>query len=110
MPFRLAAIGLLLLIPVYSWICFGDPLTLIYSHQASFPEMQEGLYAIKWPNAETAVKLLFSSSRGLLFWTPFLAMAAFGYWKLKEDSPRLFWFVYIMPILQILVISGRTWD
>lgn len=109
-PFCLAAIPPLLLIPAYSWACFGDPFTLTYSYQASFPAMKEGLYAIKWPDAETAFHLLFSPARGLLFWTPFFLMAGLGYWQLIQKSRGLFWLTYAVPLLQIVVISGRTWD
>jgi hypothetical protein len=42
-----------LLIPLYSWACFGSPFILPYSLNASFPEMREGLYAIKWPAGPT---------------------------------------------------------
>jgi hypothetical protein len=108
--FCVAAIPPLLLIPAYSWACFGDPLTLPYSHQASFPAMREGLYAIKWPDPVTAFNLLFSPTRGLFFWTPFLVMAGFGYRTLFERMPRMFWLTYLIPLLQIVVISGRTWD
>jgi hypothetical protein len=109
-PFCLAALPPLLLIPAYSWACFGDPFTLPYSHQASFPAMQEGLYAIKWPDLPTACALLFSPARGLFFWTPFLVMAGFGYWSLFERAPRMFWLTYLVPLLHLIVISGRTWD
>jgi hypothetical protein len=108
--FALGALPPLLLIPAYSWVCLGDPFTLPYSHQASFPAMSEGLYAIKWPNPETAYNLLVSPTRGLFFWTPFLVMAGFGYWRLIERSPRWFWFTYALPLLQVIVISGRVWD
>ena len=110
MAFCVAAIPPLLLIPAYSWACFGDPFTLPYSHQASFPAMREGLYAIKWPDPVTAFNLLFSPTRGLFFWTPFLVMAGFGYRTLFERAPRMFWLTYLIPLLQIVVISGRTWD
>ena len=109
-PFCLASIPPLLLIPAYSYACFHNPFILPYSLQASFPAMKEGLYAIKWPNPETAYNLLFSPTRGLFFWTPFLVMAGVGYWKLIQSNPRLFWFTYAIPLLQIIVISGRTWD
>jgi hypothetical protein len=108
--FALGAVPPLLLIPAYSWVCLGNPFTLPYSHQASFPAMSEGLYAIKWPNPETAYNLLVSPTRGLFFWTPFLVMAGVGYWRLIERSPRWFWFTYALPLLQVIVISGRVWD
>jgi len=108
--FSVAAIPPLLLIPAYSWACFGDPFTLPYSHQASFPAMKEGLYAIKWPDPATVFNLLFSPTRGLFFWTPFLLMAGFGYRELFDRAPRMFWLTYLVPLVQVLVISGRIWD
>jgi hypothetical protein len=109
-PFMVGTIPPLLLIPAYSWACFGNPFVLPYSLQASFPAMQEGLYAIKWPDADTAVNLLIHPGRGLFFWTPFLVMAGFGYARLFRESSRLYWLMYAIPLLQILVISGRVWD
>lgn len=109
-PFCLAAAPPLLLIPLYSWLCFHNPFILPYSLNASFPEMRRGLYAIMWPDAETAFNLLFSPTRGLFFWSPFLLMAGAGYWKLIHTDRRLFWLTYSVPLLQIVVISGRTWD
>jgi MFS family permease len=109
-PFCLAAVPPLLLIPLYSWACFGSPFILPYSLNASFPEMKEGLYAIKWPDPETAFHLLFGPARGLLFWTPFLAIAIVGYRRLAASNLPLFCLTYAVPLLQIIVISGRTWD
>jgi hypothetical protein len=109
-PFCLAAVPPLLLIPLYSWACFGSPFLLPYSLNASFPEMKAGLYAIKWPDAETAFNLLFSPARGLFFWTPFLIIGGAGYSKLAHMDWRLFWLTYAIPLLHIIVISGRTWD
>jgi hypothetical protein len=109
-PFGVAAIPPLLLIPGYSWACFGDPFTLPYSRQASFPEMSEGLYAIQWPDAGTAFNLLFTPSRGLFFWTPFFVVAGAGYWQLLKKAEGMFWLTYAVPVLQVVVISGRVWD
>jgi hypothetical protein len=109
-PFCLAAVPPLLLIPAYSWVCFGNPLLLPYSLNPCFPDMREGLYAIKWPSLETASHLLLGPTRGLLFWTPFLAMAGLGYWTLARVDRRLFWLAYAAPLLQVIVMSGRTWD
>jgi hypothetical protein len=100
----------LLLIPLYSLACFGNPLVLPYSLQADLPEMREGFYSIKWPDAETASQLLFGPKRGLFFWSPFLVMAAFGYRRLLHSCPKLFWLCYVVSALQIVVLSGRTWD
>ncbi len=109
-PFCLAALPPLLLIPLYSWACFRNPLVLPYTLNTFFPPMRNGLYGIKWPNPDTAYNLLLSPTRGLFFWTPFLLMAGLGYWKLAQTDRRLFWLAYGVPLLQIIVISGRTWD
>ena len=109
-PFCLAAVPPLSLIPLYSWACFGNPFILPYSLNASFPQMKEGLYAIKWPDPDTAFNLLFSPARGLFFWTTFLIMAGVGYLKLGRRDWRLFCLTYGIPLLHIIVISGRTWD
>jgi MFS family permease len=108
--FCLAALPPLLLIPLYSWACFRSPFLLPYSLNASFPQMKEGLYAIKWPDPQTAFNLLFSPARGLFFWTPFLIMAWAGYAKLLHSDRRLFWLTYAVPLFHIIVISGRRWD
>lgn len=108
--FLLAAIPPLLLIPAYSWATIGNPFQLPYSYQASFPQMSEGLYAIKWPDLENLGRLLIGPTRGLVFWTPFLVMAGFGWWWLAEERPRWLWLTYAVPLVHALVISGRTWD
>lgn len=108
--FLLAAIPPLLLIPAYSWATIGTPFDLPYSYQASFREMKEGLYAIKWPDLENLGRLLIGPTRGLIFWTPFLVMAGFGWWWMARERPRWLWLTYAVPILHALVISGRTWD
>jgi hypothetical protein len=108
--FVLGAALPLLLIPLYSYACFGDPFTLPYSHESTFFEMKQGLFAIKYPDVETAIRLLFSPSRGLLFWTPFFGLAIIGYWEMLKTSPRSLWLAYTIPLLQIAIISGRTWD
>jgi hypothetical protein len=108
--FFLAAVPPLLLIPAYSWATLGTPFQLPYSYQASFPEMKEGLYAIKWPNLEILGRLLIGPMRGLVFWTPFLVMAGFGWWWMAQERPRWLWLTYAVPVFHALVISGRVWD
>jgi hypothetical protein len=108
-PFCAGAFLPLFLIPAYSWACFGKPWILPYSLSLSAP-MHTGLYSIQWPDPATAYKLLFPPLRGLFFWTPFLLMAGFGYRKLFQTNRRLFWLTAIVPLLQFLVIAGRTGD
>ena len=104
------AVPPLLLIPAYSWITLGTPFQLPYSHQASFAEMSDGLYAIQWPDLENLLRLLFGPTRGLVFWTPFLLLAASGWWWIARRRPRWLWLAYGLPLLHVVVISGRTWD
>ncbi|MEK7678173.1 MAG: hypothetical protein AAB676_20270 [Verrucomicrobiota bacterium] len=106
----LGMIGPLLLIPLYSWLTIGSPFVLPYSYQASFPQMKEGLYAIKWPDLATAFNLTLGPERGLFFWSPFLLCAFLGYAGLLEKSRRLFCLTYLVPVLHLAVISGRVWD
>lgn len=108
--FLLAALPPLLLIPAYSWATLGHPFHLPYSYQASFPEMKEGLYAIKWPDVENLGRLLVGPTRGLVFWTPFLVMAGFGWGWMAAERPRWLWLTYAVPVFHALVISGRVWD
>ena len=108
--FLLAAIPPLLLIPAYSWAMIGNPFQLPYSYQASFPQMSEGLYAIKWPDLENLGRLLIGPTRGLVFWTPFLVLAGFGWWWMAKERPRWLWLTYAVPVFHALIISGRTWD
>lgn len=104
------AVPPLLLIPGYSWLTLATPFELPYSHQASFAEMGAGLYAIQWPDFENFLRLLLGPTRGLIFWTPFLAMAGLGWWWMARHRPRWLWLSYALPLLHVVVISGRTWD
>ena len=106
----LAAIPPLLLIPFYNYLCFGDPWTLGYAHQATFPQMKQGLFGIQGPNLVIAYKMLFPPSRGLFFWTPFLLLSVLGYAALYKPGKAIFRLALSVPILQVLVISGYVWD
>ena len=105
-----AAIPPLLLIPLYNFLCFGDPFTLGYSHQATYPQMKHGLFGIQWPNLIVAFKMLFPPSRGLFFWTPFLLLSFWGYAAMGKQRKALFYLVSVVPVVQVLVISGYVWD
>ncbi len=97
----------LLLVPAYSWATIGTPFDLPYSFQARFPEMREGLFAIKWPRLDIAGMLLFSPERGLFFWSPFLLLAVAREAELRGKG---WWLCIGLPLLQLVVISGRGWD
>lgn len=99
-----------LLVPLYSWATMGTPWTLPYSHQASFPAMEQGIYAIGLPDSETLLELLFKPARGLFFWMPFFLLAIPGFFWLMVRSKRVFWLVTLPSYATLLVISGRVWD
>jgi len=95
------------LIPAYNWISMGTPFSLPYAHEAVHYEMSAGLYGIHAPNVGAALILLFSQHSGLFFWTPFLFLACFGYQDLYRRSPSLCLLCYVVPIMQVVVISGN---
>jgi hypothetical protein len=108
--FVASALPALLLIPAYSWICFGTPFTLAYSYHATFPAMKNGLYAIEWPRLDILGRLLVSPERGLFYWSPFLLLMVSGYYKMAKTSPEHLWLICGVPLLTLVVISGRAWD
>jgi len=100
----------LLLIPIYSFVCFENPFVLAYSYHSSFPAMKEGVFAIKLPDFTTALNILFSPTRGLFFYTPFLILACFGFYQIYLRNKCLSIIFLAAPVLQIIIMSGRTWD
>jgi hypothetical protein len=108
--FVLGCIPPLVLIPLYNWAAMGSPFRLPYTHSASFPAMREGFYSVGWPDARIVLKLLLSPERGLFFWSSFLLMAGIGYWVLVPRSATALWLTYIVPAIDIIVLSGRAWD
>jgi len=105
----LAAIPPLLLIPAYSWICFGGPLSFGYHHLAltEFQEMNNGLFGITWPpKLSSAYLILFSPARGLFFWTPFFLIAFLGFKCLIQKSRKLAWVCAVVTIVHVVCISG----
>jgi len=100
----------LLLIPAYNWICFENPFVVGYSYQATFPEMQRGLFGIRGPSGRVLYEYLLGPTRGLLFWTPFLALALAGYPTLFCRSRPMFWAALVIPLVDILCFSGYGWD
>jgi len=109
-PFVLGAVPPLLLIPAYSWATIGTPFDLPYSYQASFPQMKKGIYSIQWPSLEIMGLLLLSPSRGFIFWTPLLLLVGVGWRLCTQRHPKWLWWVYVLPLLDILIISGKRWD
>jgi tetratricopeptide (TPR) repeat protein len=81
-PGALAVLG-------YNWICFGDPLSFPYAHEAMPVARQvqtQGLFGLKIPKLVPFVKLLFSPWRGIFFTSPFLILCIPGYFYMLEKS------------------------
>lgn len=108
--FVLGALPALFLIPLYNFLCFGNPLTLGYEHQATFAEMKRGLFGVRLPGPAVALHLLFHPAKGLFMWSPFLLLAILGFRKLFFLSPRVFWTCLLIPLVQVIAISGYGWD
>jgi hypothetical protein len=65
---------------LYNYAITGSPLTTPYAYEAhhAFAEMKSG-YGMRLPSATALWGLLFSPFRGLLFYAPALAVAAYAY-------------------------------
>jgi hypothetical protein len=102
----LAAVPPLLLIPLYSWLCFGTPMGLPYSHNDTFDGMKRGFFGISLtPDTHALTDLLVSQYRGLFFWSPFLLLAFAGYPVLWKRNRLLCWCCILAPLLSLLLIS-----
>lgn len=102
----LGAIPPILLIPIYDWICTGNPFSLPYGHEVVFTAMDKGFYGIYLPDGMNALELLLGPTRGLFFWTPFLLLAFVGYPTLYDKSKPLFYLCYGIPFIHVVAISG----
>lgn len=61
----------------YNWACFGHPLRFGYQFEAN-PQFAHPAQWIGWPRLSVALSLLFSPTKGLLFFSPYLAFALCG--------------------------------
>lgn len=102
----LGAVPSLLLIPAYNFACSGNPFTMPYLHEVVFTEMHQGFFGIHQPDVYRVFEMLFSPQRGLIYWTPYFALACVGYVSLYARRRSLFWLCYLVPLLQIVILSG----
>jgi hypothetical protein len=96
----------LLVLPMWGWICYGSPFRIGYDLQTEFEEMKKGFYGIRWPSAENAWNLLMSPSRGLFVWAPFFVLSVFGFRHLKPNEKGNAIFFFILVVAQVAIISG----
>lgn len=80
---------IMLLLPLTNWLCFDHPLRLGYGLNA-FAWMDHGFYGVTLiPRMHNLVLLLLSPAKGLLFWSPFLALAIPGWFALYRKDRLL---------------------
>ena len=99
-----------LMIPIYSYLTIGNAFQLPYSYQASFPQMQEGLYGIRAPSVRLAWILLFSPERGLFYWSPVLMPVLAGLYWMARSQAALGGMVAIVFLVNVVIFSGRDFD
>ena len=77
------------LLGAYNTACFGSPLAISTAHETygTFARLvQHGFFGISWPSLAGLAGLLFSPSRGLLVWSPLVALAAVGAFRPRENG------------------------
>jgi hypothetical protein len=75
---------------IYNWAAFGSPLSTGYTHllPGQFAAgMNEGILGVTWPQASTALDLLFGP-RGLVRLAPWFALAPLGLVALRRREIR----------------------
>ncbi len=110
-PFFAGAGFVAVCLGIYNWQCFENPFVLAYSKLSldTFREQAtRGVFGVRMPRPLTAVRLLFSPSRGLFFLSPVLLLAVPPLLKRlrkKNARPEALLLVCI-PIIHILFNSG----
>jgi len=66
----------LLLLPLYHYALFGNPLVFPLNYHATFnQEHSQGFYGVLEPNLDVAVRLLFSPYKSVFFFNPLLILS-----------------------------------
>jgi hypothetical protein len=72
----------------YNLVCFGSPLTLSYTREASPALKGPGFAGMGTPSLTVSAAFLFSPSRGVLLQSPFWLWAIPGFWKWFRSGRR----------------------
>jgi hypothetical protein len=106
-PIALGGFGPCLLIPLNNFLISGNPFMFGYKAVQEFPEMRLGFFGInKIPSPSALWLLLFSQAKGLFFWSPFLLLSIPGYVRLWKTERRLFWLLFLVPVIHTIIISS----
>jgi hypothetical protein len=78
--------GVIFIVPLlyYNFMVFDSPFAIGYSYyeKGAFPEMQAGLFGITYPRPMVLFRVLFSPFRGILWFSPILAITPIGIYYL----------------------------
>lgn len=113
--FAVAALVPLFLIPVQNVLISGQFFTMAYDATRGAPGEHISIWQelrIAAPDFSIVSKLLFSESRGLLFWTPLLWFVFPGFLVMSQQYRLLSWLIALASVLLILFVSGlgTFWD
>ncbi|MHA1975208.1 MAG: hypothetical protein ACTSW1_19635 [Candidatus Hodarchaeales archaeon] len=103
-PFVLYMIPIVLcglLIMLYNFFCFGDPLTTPYSYARFFADNQHFANSM----FEGLQVLLVSSHHGLIPFMPIILVSLFGFIPMFKKQPELSALCVAIPTVQILLYS-----
>jgi hypothetical protein len=103
------AVPAALVLFAYNWVSFGSPLSLGYAHEANsgFAAQSQGILGVTVPRPSAIGDILFGT-RGLLRYSPWLALAPAGLWAARR-RPDLRWEIGVCGVLvaaYILVNGG----
>ncbi len=75
----------------YNHACWGNPLDVGFRHHID-PDYrsayQRGLWGIQTPNPAAILGMTILPARGILWMSPFLALAPYGFWRASRDPQR----------------------
>jgi len=87
--FILSLLPPLLLLGVYHYLLFENPLTTPYRYQGTFSVLhRNGIYGVNLPSFRIISKLLFGSDRGLFYYSPLIFLSFFGLYRMLATHKR----------------------
>lgn len=96
------------LLAFYNYALFGSPFSLSSAHEASAVTAalaSEGVFGISWPTFDSTWRILFSPSRGLMFFSPILAIALWAVVPRRGDNVAS-WMRLALAVAPLLLAMG----
>lgn len=95
----------------YNHSCFGSIFSTGYHHKID-PVLSyyhsKGFAGFTYPKLSAITGFLFSASKGLFFYSPFIIPALMGYFHLFKNNYKISAILCLIPILHILTLSSFT--